>query len=80
MKTVLINIPFRDAHTDELYEAGKTYPMSEDRIAEVKEVNPNFITVVAGAAADSKKGKKAKAAKTEESEGVEDVDIEEVAE
>ena len=46
MRTVLVNVTFRDRYTDEVYVAGKTYPMSEERISEVKEVNPNFITVI----------------------------------
>lgn len=46
MRTVLVNVAFRDRYTNELYVAGKEYPMSEDRIKEVKEVNPNFITVI----------------------------------
>ncbi len=46
MKEVLVNVPFRDVYTGKLYEAGKTYPMSEARVSEVKEVNPNFVTVV----------------------------------
>ncbi len=49
MKTVLINVPFRDVYTGEMYTAGKTYPMSEERVKEVKEVNPNFVTVVGNA-------------------------------
>ena len=46
MRTVLVNVSFRDKYTGEVYVAGKTYPMSEERIKEVKEVNPNFITVI----------------------------------
>lgn len=46
MKKVLVNVPFRDKYTKELYEAGKTYPMPEERVKEVKEVNPNFVTVI----------------------------------
>lgn len=51
MKQVLVNVTFRDRYNSTVvYEAGKTYPMSEERIKEVKEVNPNFITVVGNAA------------------------------
>lgn len=51
MKQVLVNVPFCDRYTGEEYIAGKTYPMSEERVKEVKEVNPNFITVVGNVAA-----------------------------
>lgn len=51
MKQVLVNVEFRDRYTGEKYIPGKTYPMSEERVKEVKEVNPNFITVVGNAAA-----------------------------
>lgn len=53
MKTVLVNITFRDAYTGEIRIAGKTYQMSEERVKEVKEVNPNFVTVVGNVTQDS---------------------------
>lgn len=46
MKNVLVNVSFRDTYTNEVREAGKTYPMTEERVKEIKEVNPNFVTVV----------------------------------
>ena len=46
MKRVLVNVEFKDVYTSEKYEAGKTYPMTEARVAEVQKVNPNFISVV----------------------------------
>lgn len=46
MKVVLVNVTFRDKYTGTMYEAGKTYPMSEERVKEVKEVNSNFVTVI----------------------------------
>lgn len=46
MKKVLINADFKDRYTGEMHKAGKTEEMSEERIAEIKEVNPNFISVV----------------------------------
>lgn len=46
MKKVLVNATFNDAHTGKPRLAGKTYDMPEERIAEIKEVNPNLITVV----------------------------------
>lgn len=47
MKKVVVNVPFIDRYTCELHKAdGKSIEMTEERVAEVKEVNPNFITVV----------------------------------
>lgn len=46
MKRVLVNVEFNDVYTGKKYEAGKTYPMTEARVAEVQKVNPNFISVV----------------------------------
>ena len=46
MSKVLINTNFFDAHTRELYIAGEFTDLTEERIAEVKLVDPNFITVV----------------------------------
>lgn len=47
MKKVIVNVPFKDRHTGKLLEAdGKILEMTEDRVQEIKEVNPNFITVV----------------------------------
>lgn len=65
MKEVLINVPFRDVYTGEVYTAGKTYPMTEERVKEIKEVNPNFVTVV-GNAKETKSGSKGKSSKKSE--------------
>ncbi len=46
MKKVLINVTFNDRYTGKKHIAGKTEKMTEERIAEIKEVNPNFISVV----------------------------------
>lgn len=47
MKKVVVNVPFIDRYTGELHKAdGKPIEMTEERVAEVKEVNPNFISVV----------------------------------
>lgn len=46
MKNVLININFKDAYTGELYIAGNYTNLTEERITEIKAVNPNFVTVV----------------------------------
>jgi len=49
MKKVLININFKDAYTDELYVAGEYANLTDERIIEIKAVNPNFVTVVGNA-------------------------------
>jgi hypothetical protein len=47
MKKVVVNVPFYDRYTGKLHKAyGKPIEMTEERVAEVKEVNPNFITVI----------------------------------
>lgn len=47
MKKVVVNVPFIDRYTGKLLKAdGKPIEMTEERIAEIKEVNPNFISVV----------------------------------
>lgn len=46
MKKVLVNVSFTDAYTGEKYEAGQRIVMSQERIAEVKEVDRNLISVV----------------------------------
>ena len=69
MKEVLINVPFRDVYTDEVYTPGKTYPMTEERVKEIKEVNPNFVTVV-GNAKEAKSGSKGKSSKKSEAKDV----------
>lgn len=46
MKKVLVNIPFNDVYTGEAYKAGQTIELSEERVAEVKEVNKNMISVI----------------------------------
>ena len=54
MKKVLINVSFEDRYTGETHKAGDTEEMSEERIAEVKEVNPHFISVVGNVAKSGK--------------------------
>lgn len=50
MKKVLINVNFKDRYTGEMYAAGKTAEMTEERVREIKEVSPNFVTVIGDAA------------------------------
>ena len=46
MKKVLINTNFKDVYTGELYIAGHYTSMTDERIAEVKAVDPNLVTIV----------------------------------
>lgn len=46
MKKVVFNESFKDRYTGELCKAGDTAEMTEERVAEIKEVNPNFISVI----------------------------------
>lgn len=46
MKKVLVNIEFKDAYTGKLYKAGQKIELSEERVAEVKGVNKNMISVI----------------------------------
>lgn len=55
-KLVLINVDFKDAYTDELYEAGDREVMTDERIAEINAVNPEFVTVI-GTVEDEAGGK-----------------------
>ncbi len=45
-KLVLINYDFKDAYSGKLYKAGDKVEMTDERIAEVKGVNPEFVTVI----------------------------------
>lgn len=46
MKKVMINIDFIDAHTGKRHKAGTKEKMSEERVAEIRAVNPDLITVI----------------------------------
>lgn len=54
MKRVLVNTGFKDRYSGKMYGAGKIIKMDEERIAEVKEVNPNLITVLGNVEEDKK--------------------------
>ena len=45
-KIVLVNVDFKDAYTGELHKAGSKCEMTDARIAEVKAVNPEFVSVI----------------------------------
>ena len=57
MKKVLFNVTFIDRYTGEERVAGTTAEMTEERVAEIKEVNPNFLSVIGNA--EKKADKKA---------------------
>ena len=46
MKRVLINENFKDVYTGKMHEANTYEEMTEERIAEIKAVNPNFVSIV----------------------------------
>lgn len=46
MKKVLVNVTFKDRYTGKKHVAGKTEKMTEERVREIKEVNPHFVTVI----------------------------------
>ena len=48
-KLVMVNVGFDDAYTGEKYVAGKPIVLSEERVAEVKEINKNLISVIGNA-------------------------------
>ena len=54
MKKVLINTDFRDRYTGKIHKAGKTEEMTESRGAEIKEVNPELVTVIGDIPEDEK--------------------------
>lgn len=46
IRIVLVNTDFCDRHTKKIHKAGDTLKMSDDRITEVRSVNPDFVTVI----------------------------------
>lgn len=46
MKIVVINYDFRDVYTGKIHKAGNRENMTDERIAEIKTVNPDFVTVI----------------------------------
>lgn len=48
-KLVMVNVGFDDAYTGEKYDAGKVIELSEQRVAEVKEIDKNLISVIGNA-------------------------------
>lgn len=56
MKKVLFNVSFKDRYTGKLIKAGTTAEMTEERIAEIKEVNPNFVSVIGNVEPEPEQG------------------------
>lgn len=49
MKRVVVNVGFIDAYTGEKYKAGEVITLTEERIAEVREIDKNLISIVGNA-------------------------------
>ena len=45
-KLVLINVAFRDVYTGKIHAAGSKVEMTEERVAEIKAFNPEFVSVI----------------------------------
>ena len=45
-KLVLVNVDFKDVYTGKLHKAGDREEMTDERVMEVKAINPDFVTVV----------------------------------
>ena len=45
-KLVLINVDFKDAYTGKIHRAGERVEMTDERITEVKSINPEFVSVI----------------------------------
>ena len=56
-KLVLINVDFKDVYTGKLHNAGDREEMTDMRIAEIKAVNPDFVTVIGAVGEDEDPGK-----------------------
>ncbi len=57
MKKVIINSDFVDRETGKVRKAGKTVELPDERVEEIKSVNPDLITVI-GTVAEKKDDKK----------------------
>lgn len=62
MKIVLVNVDFIDAYTGKLRPAGSRAEMTDERIAEIRAINPEFVSIigVAEEKAEEKAEKKGK--------------------
>ena len=57
-RIVLINVDFIDVHSGKLHKAGDKVEMTDERITEVKGVNPDFVSVIGTVEEKPKKGAK----------------------
>lgn len=55
-KLVLVNVDFKDVYTGKLHKAGGREEMTDMRIAEIKAVNPDFVTVIGAVEEDEVPG------------------------
>ena len=67
-KIVMVNVGFKDAYTGKEYVAGKPIVLSEQRVAEVKEIDKNLISVIGNAEETPNEAEVALAAAKEELE------------
>ena len=56
-KIVLVNVDFKDVYTGKLHKAGDREHMTDERVMEVKAINPDFVTVVGAVEEDEDPGK-----------------------
>ena len=56
-KLVLINEAFKDVYTKKMHTPGETEEMTDERIAEIKAVNPDFVTVIGVVEEEEEPGK-----------------------
>ena len=56
-KLVLVNVDFKDVYTGKLHKAGDREEMTDERVMEVKAINPDFVTVIGAAEEDKDPGK-----------------------
>lgn len=58
-KIVLVNVDFIDVYTGKLHKAGDKVEMTDERIAEVRGVNPEFVSVIGTVAEPAQAAEKA---------------------
>ena len=65
MKRVRVEVPFIDKVTGALYEANAEIMLTDERLAEIKSVNINMVTVLGDAEAEEPKKPRARKKKEE---------------
>lgn len=58
MKLVLINTDFRDVYTGKIHHAGEREEMTDERIAEIRAVNAEFVSVIGAVPDKAEKAEK----------------------